>query len=82
MALHHRKDRGHKVPRRVVLQVEWHYEGRLAIIVEVTRHGNVEITIPHPERVDKVGREIAAAWLVDLLPRLSHDERYALLFED
>lgn len=69
-----------RVSRAPVARWEWHFAGRLALVVEQKPSGDLDITIPHPERVSPAGREAAAYWLAEMLPRLTHDERYALLW--
>ncbi len=66
--------------RPAVARWEWHYAGRVAVVVEVTRRGAVLVTVPHPERVSSVGREMGAFWANELMPRLSNDEVYAVLW--
>lgn len=68
--------------KSTIFRAEWHFAGRLAVVVEITRRGEVQLTVPHPERVGCVGREIAADWLAEFLTRLSHEERYAILWGD
>lgn len=75
-----RRDREYRT-RKIVFRAEWHYGGRLAVLVEVTRQGELLLTVPHPERVGSVGREIAADWLREYAPRLTHDERFSTLWE-
>lgn len=65
---------------RTVQRWEWRYAGRLAVVVEVTRRGAVLVTVPHPERVSSVGREMGAFWAQEMMPRLSNDEIYSLLW--
>lgn len=66
--------------KRILIRAEWWHKGRAVVVVEVTRVGPV-ITVRVPFwRVGEAEREAAAFWLREYLPRLSHDERYAMLW--
>lgn len=76
---HGRRNR-ERQERRVPLRYEWWHRGRPVVVVEVDRRGT-DVTVRVPSwRVDRVARELAADWLKDHMPRLTHDERYALLW--
>jgi len=67
--------------RRIVFRTVWHFGGRPAVLVQIDRRGVVLWQVKgDPRRVGAVDREIAANLLGEFLPRLSHDERYALLW--
>lgn len=51
---------------------------RVLATYRVTRGGRVEVR--GGKGLTGAERERAAAWLEDVLPELSHDSRYALLF--
>lgn len=69
--------------KRTVLRAEWRYRGRPVVVVEVSRRGvrTVERLVPR-YRVDEVSRELAAVWLDEYVPGLTHEERYVLLWQD
>lgn len=68
--------------RRVVLRAEWRDRNRVVVVVEVMRCGEPVVTVKvGRDCVNPANREAAADWLKDFLPRLSHDERYAILWE-
>lgn len=61
---------------------EWWYRGRCVVIVEFRDAGPPSVTVKvGKDRVDGASRERAAFWLGEYLPRLSHDERYLLLWQ-
>jgi hypothetical protein len=58
----------------------WVYGGRTVVVVETTSKGPVVTRRGDPDRVPGPQREAAAAWLGEFFPRLTHDERFALLW--
>jgi len=78
-----KKSRGQQPPsRRQVFRAEWSYEGYPAVVFEVDCWGRpVVTTYVGKNQVEPVSRELAAHWLGEFLPRLSHDERYSLIWE-
>jgi hypothetical protein len=64
----------------VVLRGEWRQDGRVVALVEVLALGPPRVTVRKPERIAPADRERIADWLAEYLPRLTHDERYALLW--
>lgn len=80
--MRNRKRNRERSDKRTVLRAEWWYRGRGVVLVEVMRRGDVLVTAKVPAfRVDRVSRELAAEWLREYMPRLTHDERYAILWE-
>lgn len=60
---------------------EWWFRGRAVVVVQFVRKGSPEVTVKvGRDRVDAASREKAADWLKEYYPRLSHDERYAVLW--
>lgn len=66
--------------RKVMVEATWFFESMPAVIVRILRNGMCDVTIPDAARVGSVGREIAADWIKEYIPRLSHDDRYELLW--
>lgn len=66
--------------RRVVLRAEYRQRGRVVVVVEILAQSPPTVEVRKPERVTPADRERIADWLGDYLPRLSHDERYTLLW--
>lgn len=67
--------------RRIVVRSEWWLCGRKVVTVEVRDRGEVWVTVRGgPRRVHPEDRERAADYLREFLPRLTHDERYAILW--
>lgn len=59
---------------------EWVFRGRTVVVVEMTSRGPVVTRRGDPGRVPPPQQEAAAAWLGEFFPRLTHDERYSLLW--
>lgn len=67
--------------KRTICYAEWWFGGRKAITVEVDKRGNVWTCVHGDKcRISPSDREWAAHLLKEYLPRLTHDERYAILF--
>ena len=67
-------------PHSVAL-AQWWYRGRAVVVVEFPRKGEPSVTVlVGRDRIHPTAREEAAHWLGEYLPRLTHDERYALLW--
>ncbi len=70
------------MPRKLIRH-EWHYRGRAVVVVDTYDTGPPTVTVRvGKDRIHPTDREKAADWLGEFMPRLSHDERYALLFGD
>jgi hypothetical protein len=63
-----------------VFRAEWRYMGRTVVIFEVPKKGAPTVTVRPKGKVDGAMKEAAAFWLGEYLPRLTHDERYHLLW--
>lgn len=67
--------------RSVLLRSQWCFRGRPVVVVAVYADGHRDVTCRvGRDRVDPAAREEAAAWLATFFPRLTHDERYAVLW--
>lgn len=76
-----RKRNRERRTKGILTRWEWQYKGRTVIVVEMMSSGEPEITVKVPKfRVDEVSREVAAAWLSNLLPRLHHEDSYRVLW--
>jgi hypothetical protein len=68
---------------KLMQRFEWWYRGRAVVVVEYKPSGPPSVTCKvGRDRIHPTSREAAADWLKEHLPRLSHDERYAVLFGD
>ncbi len=81
MPRHGRRNRERQT-KRIVVRGEWWFSGRLAVVVEMDKRGVVSWQVRgDPSRVGGVDREIAADRLRrDFMPRMTHEETYALLW--
>jgi hypothetical protein len=68
--------------RRTIFRAEWWHRGRAVVVFEIDRRGRrtVEVLVPR-FRVHEVAREYAADWLKEYFGKLTHEERYALLWQ-
>lgn len=68
--------------KRIVTRWCWPNHERPVVVVEMTSQGLpvVSLTIP-AWRVDDTSREAAAWWLNGILPKLSNDEAYDLIWK-
>lgn len=67
--------------RPKLLKVEWWYKGRTVVVFEIDQRGFHHVTTKVPKwRVNEVYRELAAEWLRQYMPKLTHDERYYLIW--
>lgn len=76
----HRRDREYRA-RKSVVRAVWQWDGRVVVVLEVTRRGKPLITTTNVFRVGGVGRLLAVEWLAEYLPKTTPDERYSLLWE-
>lgn len=66
---------------RTLPRFEWWYRGRAVVVVEFQEKGVPAVTVKvGRDRVHPTDREKAADWLKEFFPRLTHDERYAVLW--
>ena len=64
----------------ILTRWEWKHNGRVVIVVQMEKSGKPVVTVKDPCHVDSVSREVAAAWLSNLLPRLHHEDSYRVLW--
>lgn len=79
---HNGKRNRERRSRAPVARWEWHWAGRIAVVVEQNGRGEVTAVAPHSERVSGAGKMQAADWLGEFLPRLTIRERYAILWAE
>ena len=66
---------------RLLLKAQWCKNGRTVAVVDVWDSGVPSLTVRvGRDQISPVDRERLADWLKDYFPRLSHDERYAMLW--
>lgn len=67
--------------RRTVYETEWCCDGRVAIKLKIRQNGEVLVRVlAHAHEVAAGDRERAAEWLSEFFPRLTHDQRYEILW--